>query len=185
MRNNDDKVIGRLRILGWSLVAILLLLPAIAMQFTDEVDWTISDFIFAGILLIGSGTVCELILRRSKNNAYRMAAVLALAAAFLLTWSNAAVGFIGSGGNVANVLYFIMPPIGFIAGIASRFKPKGMSTTMAALAILQGLITVLAFAIGLVSDENTFTILGINAFFIAHWTGAAMLFRQAAEKEQA
>jgi uncharacterized membrane protein len=182
MRNNDDKVIGRLRILGWSLVAILLLLPAIAMQFTDEVNWTASDFLFAAVLLIGTGMVCELIVRRSKNNAYRMAAVLALAAAFLLTWSNAAVGFIGSGGNLPNVLYFIMPLIGFIAGIAVRFKPKGMATTMAALAIFQGLVTILAFATGLVRTEETFTILGINAFFITLWTGAAMLFRQSMDK---
>ena len=183
MRNNDDKAIGRLRILGWSLVAILLLLPAIAMQFTDDVDWTPGDFLAAAIMLIGSGIICELIVRRSRNNTYRFGAVLALGAAFLLTWSNAAVGFIGSGANAANVLYFLMPLIGFLAGIAVRFKAQGMYTTMVSLAIMQGLITVLAFAIGLVQDDETFAILGINAFFIVLWAGSAMLFRQAAESE--
>src|SRR5690606_23723913 len=36
---NDGIWIRRLRIIGWSMVAILLLLPAIAMLFTDEVQW--------------------------------------------------------------------------------------------------------------------------------------------------
>ena len=43
-----------LRITGWSFAAGLLALPAIAMQFTDEVNWSGSDFVFAAIMF---GTV--------------------------------------------------------------------------------------------------------------------------------
>lgn len=34
---------------------ILLLIPLIAMQFIDEVKWTLSDFVIAGIFLFGTG----------------------------------------------------------------------------------------------------------------------------------
>ena len=41
-------------------VTILLLIPFIAMQFTDKVSWTILDFVVMGILLLGTGILCEL-----------------------------------------------------------------------------------------------------------------------------
>ena len=37
-------------------IVFLLLIPFIAMQFTNEVDWTVSDFIVIGILLPGTGS---------------------------------------------------------------------------------------------------------------------------------
>jgi len=33
------------------------------MKFTDEVKWTPIDFITAGVLLLGTGQLCELVLR--------------------------------------------------------------------------------------------------------------------------
>ena len=55
-----DRLWTGLRILGWLGVAAILIAPAIAMRFTTEVNWTQSDFVFAGILLIGGGAVVEL-----------------------------------------------------------------------------------------------------------------------------
>ena len=43
------------RIAGWSLAAGLLALPAVAMQFTDEVVWTGSAFLFAAIMFTTIG----------------------------------------------------------------------------------------------------------------------------------
>ncbi len=37
----------------WSGAPFLLLLPAVAMRFTAEVNWTGSDFVFAAVLLFG------------------------------------------------------------------------------------------------------------------------------------
>jgi hypothetical protein len=37
--------------------AFLLLVPLVAMQFTDEVKWDLFDFTVAGMLLAGTGTV--------------------------------------------------------------------------------------------------------------------------------
>jgi hypothetical protein len=50
--------------------AILLLIPFIAMQFTDEVNWTLIDFIIAGALLLGTGIMCEIALRKIANIKY-------------------------------------------------------------------------------------------------------------------
>ena len=36
------------RIARWTVAGTLLALPAVAMQVTDEVNWTVSDFVFAG-----------------------------------------------------------------------------------------------------------------------------------------
>ncbi len=73
-------------------VLLILLVPLVAMQFTNEVNWTLSDFIAGGILLLGSGLLCELILRKTKKNKYRIAFCLALLVVLLLIWLQLAVG---------------------------------------------------------------------------------------------
>jgi hypothetical protein len=47
-------------------VVVLLLIPLIAMQFTNEVNWTLFDFVVAGVLLLGTGFICELVIRKVK-----------------------------------------------------------------------------------------------------------------------
>lgn len=76
--------------------AILLLIPLIAMQFTDEVNWTLFDFIIAGTLLIGTGLLIELVLRKTKKIKYRIIIILALLIVFLLVWAELAVGIFGT-----------------------------------------------------------------------------------------
>ncbi len=44
-------------------LVILLLIPLMAMQFTDEVNWTLSDFVVAGALLLGTVLICEFVIR--------------------------------------------------------------------------------------------------------------------------
>ena len=77
-------------------VAILLLIPLIAMQFTDEVNWPLLDFIVAGILLLGTGFVCELVIKKVKKTAYRIAFCLSILRALLLIWAELAVGIFGT-----------------------------------------------------------------------------------------
>jgi peptidoglycan/LPS O-acetylase OafA/YrhL len=77
-------------------VALLLLIPLIAMQFTEEVNWTLSDFVVAGVLLLGTGLLCELVLRKVKNIRYRIAICIALLAALFLVWAELAVGIFGT-----------------------------------------------------------------------------------------
>jgi hypothetical protein len=78
------------------IVALLLLIPLIAMQFTDEVDWSPFDFIVMGVLLFGTGLMCEFVLRKVKKARYRVALVGAILIAFLLIWAELAVGIFGT-----------------------------------------------------------------------------------------
>lgn len=91
--NQDlDQLWKALRMLGWGAVALFILAPAVAMQFTDEVNWTTSDFVFAGILLIGGGAVIELVAWRVRNPVIRIGVALFVIAIVGLIWAEGAVG---------------------------------------------------------------------------------------------
>ncbi len=66
------------------------------MQFTDEVNWTLFDFVVMGILLLGTGLMCELVLRRVKKIGHRIAICGALLLALLIIWAELAVGVFGT-----------------------------------------------------------------------------------------
>lgn len=78
------------------IVAFLLLIPLIAMQFTDEVNWGIFDFLVAGILLGGTGIGLELILRKIKTRRNRIVLIVTLCLTMLLIWVELAVGIFGT-----------------------------------------------------------------------------------------
>lgn len=80
------------RLVLWGSALCLLLLPLIAMQFTDEVNWDLPDFIVFSIMLIVACGSFELVARMTKNKAYKIAIGLAIVLAFLLIWANLAVG---------------------------------------------------------------------------------------------
>lgn len=181
--NGEARTWKILRIMGWCGAALFLLFPLIAMQFTDEVNWTIGDFLAAALILGGTGMAFELALRRSNDDSYRTGVVIALAAVFLLIWSNAAVGFVGAGANYANILYFAMVLVPILGSILAGFKAHEMAITMVVTAVVQAMIAAFAFATDLVSEEESFLIITITAVFIALWITSALLFRQAARRD--
>ena len=77
-------------------VALLLLIPLTAMQFTDEVKWTRLDFVVMSILLLGTGLMCEFVMRKVDKIGYRIAICTAILAALLLIWIELAVGIFGT-----------------------------------------------------------------------------------------
>lgn len=79
-----------------SVVGILLLIPLIAMQFTNEVKWSGFDFVIMGILLLGTGLICELILRKVTNRSNRIILCLAAVFVLILIWMELAVGIFGT-----------------------------------------------------------------------------------------
>ncbi len=164
------------RIVGWSIPALLLLLPLIAMRFTDEVNWTGSDFVVAAVLFGSVGLAFELIVRKSSSLAYRAGAALAVIAAFLTIWVNGAVGMIGSEGNPYNLLFGGVLILALVGAVVARFEAAGMARAMVATGIAQGAVA----AFGLPTDVLG-GVLGMG--FAAPWLLAAALFLKAAREQ--
>lgn len=94
MRNGLSVRKGIARIL--LATALILLIPLLAMRFTDEVDWDPTDFVVIGSLLIGTGLIYELAIKRVSDTRYRAALTIVLAAALLLVWAELAGGVFGT-----------------------------------------------------------------------------------------
>ena len=183
--NGSDWRSSGWRIAVWGAAAFLLLLPFVAMQFTDEVTWGLGDFItFGAMLAIACGTY-ELAARMTRNKSYRAAVGVAVAAAFLLVWVNLAVGIIGSEGSPANLMYGGVLAIGIVGAIIARFRPKGMARALAAMALAQALVAAIALLVGWNDPWNgPLEILALNGFFVALFAGSAWLFGRAANGRQ-
>ena len=160
----------------------ILLVPLIGMQLSDEWNWTVSDFLFAGTLIFGTGLAYALITKRSANVAYRTAIGLALATAFLLVWVNGAVGLIGDG--PANRIYLLVPFIGLVGAIVARLQPLGMSRALFAAAFVMALIPLIALAVGTADFSPGVAPVFVNFFFVILFVGSALLFRRASAKRR-
>lgn len=66
------------------------------MQFTNEVDWDIYDFTIMGFLLLGTGLICELVLRKVKSMKNRILMCGAVLFVFFLIWAELAVDVCGT-----------------------------------------------------------------------------------------
>ena len=172
---------SRWRKAAWAAAALVLLVPLIATLATDEVDWSVADFVIAGALLFGVGIAMELATRTSNDTAYRWAVGLALAAAFLLVWVNGAVGVIGSEDDSVNLLFVGVLAVGFVGALLARFRPRGMARAMAATALAQASVAVGALVAGLTSPSGEPVEIVALWFFVALWAGSALLFHRAAQ----
>ena len=79
-----------------STIGILLMIPLIAMQFSEEVNWEAMDFIVAGSLLLFVGLGIEIVLRKVKEKKYRIILSIAFLVILALVWTELAVGVFGS-----------------------------------------------------------------------------------------
>jgi hypothetical protein len=165
--------------------AFILMLPLLAMQITDEVVWDLADFAVAGVLLVGTGLLLELAVRKAGNIAYRAAVGVSLAAAFILLWLMGAVGIIGVEGDGADLMYFGVLAVGITGALIARFRPQGMARALLATALAQALVAVIALIAGKHRDPVTSVpeLVGLNGFFVALFIGSAWLFRHAARKQ--
>lgn len=77
-------------------VPLLLLIPFIAMKVTGDVNWSRFDFVVAGALLLGTGLVCEFVLRKVTNIVPRIAICAGVLAMLFFIWAELAVGLIGT-----------------------------------------------------------------------------------------
>lgn len=97
MMNGFVNTIRNIRLISMLSVATLLLLaPLVAMQFTSEVSWKPLDFMIGGILLFGTGLLCELVLRKVRKTSHRLLICATILLALFLIWAELAVGIFGT-----------------------------------------------------------------------------------------
>lgn len=88
---------NKFRLISLIIVVVLLLCtPLIGMQFSNEVNWSLTDFIMAAILLFGTVFVIEMILRKTPEKPKQRLYILMVIASLLLIWLELAVGIFGS-----------------------------------------------------------------------------------------
>lgn len=72
------------------IIVLLLMVPLIAMQFTDEVNWQLNDFILMAVLLF-TFSICTILMIR-KLPKKRVLLSLSAIILFLFVWAELAVG---------------------------------------------------------------------------------------------
>ena len=77
--------------------AFVLMVPLVLMQFDDGTNWSVADFVFAGVLMVVAGTLLEVAVRRPGNVVLRIAAGVIGVAAVVLGESDDAPGLVGFG----------------------------------------------------------------------------------------
>ena len=166
-------------------VGLILLVPFAAMQFSDEMNWSLFDFILLGALLFGTGLALELLSRQAVNNTHRLALASTLVTSLLLLLVNLAVGVIGSEDNPSNRMYVGVLAVLLIGALIVRFQPRGMTGVLAATAILTALAPVIALILGSLSAASTaetayvLRVFVFNTIFVVMFLGSALLFRRA------
>jgi Kef-type K+ transport system membrane component KefB len=74
-------------------IGVLLLIPLIAMKFTNEINWTTLDFAAAAVLLLSTGLLCELVLRKVKQLKHRIVLCAVVLFVCFIVWVELAVGW--------------------------------------------------------------------------------------------
>ena len=77
-------------------IALILCIPLIAMQFSNEVNWSPFDFLVGFVLLFGLGIAIEVILQKTREYKNKLAWIVIALFVFLLIWAELAVGVFGT-----------------------------------------------------------------------------------------
>jgi len=73
---------------------LILMIPLISMQFTEEVNWNFGDFLIAGVIIFAAGNLMVYLNQFIKNPINRTVAIFTVVILLLLIWAELAVGII-------------------------------------------------------------------------------------------
>jgi hypothetical protein len=147
-------------------------------------DWSLSDFVFAGALLSGLGMAVWFVARGPRNLPYRLAVGVAVGAALLMVWVTGAVGIVGSERHAANGLYFLAVGVGVIGAALARFQARGTAFAAGATALATAAIGLVAVLVGWGDDAPRYPldVLGGSFLLAAMFAASAWLFAQSETK---
>lgn len=167
-----------LRLLMWTGVLIIWLLPLIAKQFTDEVQWSTFDHVVWAFMLAIPAGIVDLVSRMTPNWAYRGGVIIALGTSFVITWANLAVGIVGNEENPTNLIFFGVVAIAMIGSPLVGFKASRLRWVFYLTAAAQALSALTA----LQAEPFVLVFCGVTT---ALWLSAATLFGRAANNKAA
>jgi hypothetical protein len=157
----------------------ILMLPLIAMQFTNEVNWSAADFLVMGSLLMLAGLSYVFLLSLARHWSYRLAAALCALASLLLIWVNLAVGIIGATNNPLNLLFAGVILVVLVSVLNAKRSHEILAKGMYTAATLQMVIPILVLTLGdeqLALDQQGFTSLIACGVLAAMFLLAGLLF---------
>ncbi len=166
-----------IRMIAWVCAIGLLCIPLIAMQYTDEVNWSVFDFLVMASLIAIVGLSLEKAITLSNDSRYRVGVTILLFSLFLLVWVNLSVGLIGGEQNALNFIYVSIPITIFIMSYKSSFSAISLFYASILISFIQALITSFAiiFEWGHPYDKSVLLLFG-NGIFIILYLFAASFF---------
>lgn len=149
-----DALIHRRRLLRPLLVTLAILaIPFVAMSTGADVTWSKNDFLAGFALLFGTGFALELVAAHARDHASRAATATTVLTLLLWTWTNLAVGLIGSERHPANAVAWIVVAVVVVGAIATRGRTRPMARVLELAAAVQALVPLVAWIVW--TDELT------------------------------
>ena len=75
---------------------LLLLIPLFGSLFSNQVNWSLFDFIVMGFLLGLTGLSIHFIIEKLRNKTFKIVTIIFALIIFLIIWVELAVGVFGS-----------------------------------------------------------------------------------------
>ncbi|WP_101525863.1 hypothetical protein [Nocardioides houyundeii] len=119
----------------------------------------------------------------TARGCYRLGLTLTVLTALFLVLAIGALGLIGAGGE-ADRPYLAVLAVGVVGAVLSRLRASGMALTVAAMALVQVGVPVVAYLVGDtdgLSRGQKLDVVALTAMYVVLFGAAAWLFRRAAE----
>ena len=157
---------------------VVLLIPLWGVIYVDDWNWDWHGFVIAGAFVFSAAMLYEFAAKTMRNRAYKLAVGLAVTTSFLVAWSNfvQAVDV-----NLFNFMYHGVVVLGLVGAAVARFRARGMAVVMAAMAIAQALVPLIALVFW---NTKLAGVLGGNGVAIVLFAVSAWLFRRAARTHE-
>ncbi|HTZ30879.1 MAG TPA: hypothetical protein VMH31_00375, partial [Methylomirabilota bacterium] len=157
----------------------LLMVPLVASQWVDGWSWHPGAFVIVYVLFFVTGLAYALIARRMGAWAYKGGVGLALAAGFVLGWSN--MVHVADSENPRNLVYYGVLAVGVVGACLARLEARGLARTLFVMAATLALIAI-ALPSGAPPDLARNMAIG-HGVLVALFITSGLLFRHASLAE--